>query len=157
MKDLTTGNFGILIAFVLPGAVALLGVSYFSPAVEAWLDGAASASPTIGGFLYLTLAAVAAGLTASTVRWMVIDTIHHCTGIPRPQWDFSRFDQKVAGYDKLGEIREGSGASEAFLEIMDPDTTDERREQLRSDLVQYCAYDTLAMVRVVEALEGAGS
>ena len=104
MKDLTNGNFGILIAFVLPGAVALLGVSYFSPSVAAWLGSAASDAPTVGGFLYLTLAAVAAGLTASTVRWMVIDTIHHSTGIPRPQWDFSRFDQKVAGYDKLGEV-----------------------------------------------------
>jgi hypothetical protein len=59
-------------------------------------------------------------------------------------------------YNKLGEIREGMGASEAFLEIMDPGTSDDRREQLRSDLVQYCAYDTLAMVRVVKALGGAG-
>jgi hypothetical protein len=58
-------------------------------------------------------------------------------------------------YGGLGEIREGMGASEAFLEIMDPDTTEERRERLRSDLVQYCAYDTLAMVRLVEVLEGA--
>ena len=104
MRDLTNGNFGILIAYVLPGAVALWGVSYFSPAVTGWLGGSASNAPTVGGFLYVTLAAVGAGLTASTVRWMVVDTIHHLTGIPRPRWDFSQFDQKVAGYDKLGEV-----------------------------------------------------
>ena len=104
VRDLTNGNFGILIAYVLPGAVALWGVSYFSPAVTGWLGRAASNAPTVGGFLYVTLAAVGAGLTASTVRWMVVDTVHHLTGIPRPRWDFSQFDQKVAGYDKLGEV-----------------------------------------------------
>lgn len=104
MNNLTSSNFGILIAFVLPGAVALLGVSYFSPLVESWLVSTTSNSPTIGGFLYLTLAAVLAGLTASTVRWMVVDTIHHWTGIRRPRWDFSEFDRKVSGYDKLGEV-----------------------------------------------------
>ena len=104
MNNLTSSNFGILIAFVLPGAVALLGVSYFSPLVASWLAVTTSDSPSIGGFLYLTLAAVLAGLTASTVRWMVIDTIHHWTGIGKPRWDFSEFDRKVTGYDKLGEV-----------------------------------------------------
>ena len=35
---------------------------------------------------------------------MVMDTLHHVTGIPRPRWDFSRFDEKVAAYDMLGEV-----------------------------------------------------
>ena len=40
---------------------------------------------------------------------------------------------------------------------MDPDTDPERRDRLRADLVEYCKYDTLAMVRLVEALSGAGA
>ena len=55
------------------------------------------------------------------------------------------------GYGDL-EIQEGELASLAFLEIVDPDTSLERREQLRADLLAYCGRDTEAMVRIVEAL-----
>lgn len=104
MKDVTSTNFGLLIAYVLPGVTALWGVSYFSPNVRAWFGSTPCVSPTVGGFLYVTLAAVAAGVTVSTVRWMVVDTLHHATGIPRPRWDFSRFDEKIAAYEMLGEV-----------------------------------------------------
>jgi hypothetical protein len=104
VKDVTGNNFGILIAYVLPGATALWGVSYLSSTLRTWMGSVGANAPTLGGFLYVTLAAVAAGMTASTVRWLLVDTIHHLTGIPRPQWDFSLFDQKVAGYDMLGEV-----------------------------------------------------
>ena len=80
MKDVSPGNFGVLIAFVLPGFVVLWGVSYFSATVRLWLSGAGT-TPTIGGFMFGTLASVAAGVTVSTVRWLVIDKIHHWTGI----------------------------------------------------------------------------
>jgi hypothetical protein len=57
-------------------------------------------------------------------------------------------------YADLGEIQEGMGASEAFLEIIDETTSEERRQTLRSELIRYCAYDTLAMVKLAEALAG---
>ena len=57
-------------------------------------------------------------------------------------------------YESLGEIREGTGASDAFLEILRPDTPEERRRQLRRDLLRYCEYDTRALVRVAAFLEG---
>jgi len=40
MKDVPPGNFGVLIAFVLPGFIVLWGVSYFSATVRLWLSGA---------------------------------------------------------------------------------------------------------------------
>jgi hypothetical protein len=46
------------------------------------------------------------------------------------------------------------GASKAFLEIVDEDTSAERRQVLRSALIAYCAYDTLAMVKLAGALSG---
>lgn len=104
MDRLSTSNFGILIAYVLPGATALWGLSYFSPTLQSWMGSVQMDAPTVAGFLYVTLAAVAAGLTASTVRWLVLDTLHFRTGVPRPRWDFSQFNQKIAGYDKLGEV-----------------------------------------------------
>lgn len=58
-------------------------------------------------------------------------------------------------YDSLGEIREGAAASDAFLEIMDPATDMTRRARLRQELIEYCAYDTLALVRLAAFLQGA--
>lgn len=104
MRDLNSGNFGLAIAYLLPGFVALLGVSFFSEAVRTWLSPEAAQAPTVGGFLYVTLASLAAGMAVSTVRWAVIDTIHHATGIAKPQWDFSRLRDSVAAYGVLVEI-----------------------------------------------------
>ena len=54
--------------------------------------------------MYITLASVAAGVTVSTVRWAVIDTIHRWTGLAQPTWDFSRLQDKVTAYNVLNEI-----------------------------------------------------
>jgi hypothetical protein len=59
-------------------------------------------------------------------------------------------------YAALGEVREGNAASDAFLEIMAPETPDERRAALREALLRYCRMDTLALVRIAQAL-AAGS
>jgi hypothetical protein len=56
-------------------------------------------------------------------------------------------------YESIGEIREGMAASDAFLELMDPDLPPERRAAVRQALTGYCALDTLAMVRLAEALQ----
>jgi len=61
-----------------------------------------------------------------------------------------------AGYAVLGaeEIQEGTAASEAFLEAIHPDTTEERKAFLRERMLEYCKFDTEAMVRLVRFLEG---
>jgi len=103
VRRISTNNFGLLIAYLLPGFTCLWGLSYISETVRSWLGTPPTNAPTVGGFLYITLASIAAGLTVSTVRWAVIDTIHHWTGVPRPKWDFSRLEQNVASFDVLGE------------------------------------------------------
>jgi len=104
VKESSVTNFGLLIAFMLPGFVALWGVSYVAEPVQSWLGASPADAPTVGGFLYVTLASIAAGLTVSTVRWMVIDTLHHATGLARPAWDFSLLQQHVAAFDVLVEF-----------------------------------------------------
>jgi hypothetical protein len=47
-------------------------------------------------------------------------------------------------------VADGRRAQDAFLEIMQPNTLPERREQLRQALFDYCALDTWAMVRLTQ-------
>ena len=81
MSTLSNQNFGLIIAFLLPGFVALLGVSFFSPAVASWITVPRQDAPAVAGFMYVTLASLAAGVTVSAVRWAIIDHLHHATGI----------------------------------------------------------------------------
>lgn len=57
-------------------------------------------------------------------------------------------------YAELEGVQHGQMAMEAFNESIQPDTTEERREAIRQQLLEYCKLDTLAMVRIWEAFTG---
>jgi hypothetical protein len=103
VTELSARNFGLLIAYVLPGFVALWGLSYASEPIRQWLQGAGQGGPTVGGVLYIFLSSIAAGMTASVVRWAILDTVLHHTGVPRPALDFSRLNDHLAAFDRLIE------------------------------------------------------
>lgn len=92
-------NFGIVIAFLLPGFTCLCGVSALNPTVAGWLAAEPTTTPTIGGFLYVLLGSLATGLLVSAVRWAAIDTIHHRTGIVRSHFKFDRLNANMAAYE----------------------------------------------------------
>jgi len=52
-------------------------------------------------------------------------------------------------YANLEGINEGVGASDGFLEAIDPETTAERKAALQQQLLRYCRFDTEAMVEIV--------
>ncbi|MBN8628654.1 MAG: hypothetical protein J0M17_24550 [Planctomycetes bacterium] len=101
MRDDSLADFGLLIAFLLPGLTVLLGAAPLTNLPHEWLFGSGTAAPTIGGFLYGTVASVLAGLTASTIRWVVIDTLHHHTGLPPPRWNFARLVARSGAFELL--------------------------------------------------------
>ncbi len=103
MGELTEKNFGLVIAYLLPGFVTLWGLSRFSPTVQTWLTSSQSTAPSFGGFLYVTLGSLALGLTVSAVRWMLIDTLHHTTGLQPPAWEFALLDDRLHGFLALVE------------------------------------------------------
>jgi hypothetical protein len=103
MKEVSQKNFGLLIAYVVPGLVALWGVSYFSDTVKLWLTTADGASPSVAGFLYVTLGSLACGLTVGAVRSVTIDPIHHWTGLRPPDLDFSDFQAKFWAFNQIVE------------------------------------------------------
>jgi hypothetical protein len=103
-RDGLTTNFGLLIAYVLPGFTALQGVPSVGSPAAAWGTAATGPGSTLTGFLSGTLAALAAGLTVSTARWLVIDALHHRTGIRPPAWDFALLAKNVQAFELLVDI-----------------------------------------------------
>jgi hypothetical protein len=103
MRDLSAKNFGLLIAYVLPGTVTLIGVAAFSTTVSGWLTTSTPVGPSIGGFLFVTLASVAAGMAASAVRWVIIDRLHHWTGVVKPAWDDSKLPERLEAFEAIVE------------------------------------------------------
>lgn len=99
--DINQHNFGLLIAYVLPGFLAVLQIAQFSPSVQAWVAVSSTEAPTVGGFLYGTIASVLAGLLIGAVRWLVVDTLHHATGVRRPAWNFTRLQANVDAFERM--------------------------------------------------------
>lgn len=93
-------NFGLVIAYVLPGFTALQGFPLVAPAAAGWGTGG-DPNPPLTAFLSGTVMALAAGLTVSAVRWFVIDTIHRKTGVRRPERDYARLERSVAAQEYL--------------------------------------------------------
>lgn len=102
LTPINADSFGILIAYLLPGFVCLWGFFPFLGPAQVWLtSGSAENAPTIGGFLYGTLASMAAGLIVSALRWMVVDKVYHRTGIREPRWDFQKLSENLAAFEGL--------------------------------------------------------
>ncbi len=104
MQSVSNDTFGPLVAYLVPGATVLWGLSPFSPPLQALFVASSATAPTIGGFLYLTVAAIAAGMIVSAIRWAVIDTLHARTGLRPPSLNFARLGDNVDAFQLLIEI-----------------------------------------------------
>jgi hypothetical protein len=104
VQTVSNATFGPLIAYLVPGATALLGASQFSPGLRSWFATTPTDMPTIGGFLYLTIASLAVGMTVSAVRWATVDQFHARTGLPIPQLNFSKLGRNVEAFSLLIRI-----------------------------------------------------
>lgn len=101
VKSVSSDNFGLLIAYLVPGFVTLWGLRSWFPAIDSWMDAPPAEAPTVGGFLYVTLGSTAAGLVVSAVRWAVVDHLYHCTGIPAPRWNFAKLTGNLAAFESI--------------------------------------------------------
>lgn len=103
MNGASLKSFGVLIAFLLPGFIATLGLSLQSPTVATWVQGYGQSQPSVGGMLFATVLSLWNGLIASTVRWLVVDRIHRWTGVRKTSWDYRRLQANIAAYQLLEE------------------------------------------------------
>jgi hypothetical protein len=99
MNDSLDRSFGLVIAFLLPGFLGVVGLGLLSPTLAGWLSGASAGEPGLGAFLYVGLLSLAVGMIASAVRWLVIDTLHHWTGLKRPTLNFSHLQNNLAAFE----------------------------------------------------------
>jgi hypothetical protein len=103
MGELSARNFGLVIAYLIPGFLALWGLSFYSPAISEWLRGVGPGGPSVGGFLYVLLASIAAGMTVSGVRWAVLDRCHAMTGLTRPHLNFGNLPGRLDVFEQINE------------------------------------------------------
>lgn len=89
-------DLGFVIAFVAPGFVAFLALSYHVPAANAWMDAASKAKQGVGVFLFVLLASLAMGLIVSGVRALSIDKLLRCP------WLLRKFAVPAIAFDWAG-------------------------------------------------------
>jgi hypothetical protein len=93
MSGTSSWQFGLIVAYVLPGFIGLAGLTPFFPAVASWLRADNQGGLGLGPPMYAVFAAAGLGLILSCFRWLILDQIHRWTGVERPTWD----DRQLAG------------------------------------------------------------
>jgi hypothetical protein len=101
VSEKSFSHFGLLIAYVLPGFVAVAGMAPLFPTVARWLQPTAQGDLGIGPPVYALLGATAAGLILSCFRWVLIDHIHQWMGVTPPVLDDRQLSQRLGGFDYL--------------------------------------------------------
>ena len=103
MEEISSRWFGIVIAYVLPGFVVLMGLAPQVPALTAWFNAAGNADTGLAGFLHLVVAATLAGLMVGCVRWCLLDSLLEWMGTRRPDWNERQLPEKLVAFDLLVE------------------------------------------------------
>jgi len=101
MTQTSNWQFGLILAYLLPGFIGLAGIAPFAPMLRQWLLPASGASLDIGPPVYTILAAVAVGMVLSCFRWLMIDHFHWSTGVKPPPWDDRRLQDNLESFDYL--------------------------------------------------------
>lgn len=71
--DITSTSFGLLIAYLLPGLVALFGLSYWIQELRDLFDAFLTGGSNIGLFLLVALASIATNLQVTLIRWAIFE------------------------------------------------------------------------------------
>jgi hypothetical protein len=82
---------------------------------------------------------------------------HYYHPLMKGSWSLKAVLPTVApdlDYTALAEVQDGLMAQTAYLEAIDAQTSQDRRETLRRAMLEYCAYDTRALVRLAHFFSG---
>lgn len=105
---------------------------------------------------YPDLKAAIEAIIGRMVDLLPLTRQHYCHPDMKGSWSIKAVLPTIApelAYDHL-DIGDGGAAMGAWREIYHPDTTHQRRAELYRGLANYCALDTLALVRLAAFLGG---
>jgi hypothetical protein len=95
MKEMSENNFGVIIAFLLPGFLLLWGLSISFESIARLLASSTDKdAPSVGGFLYATLASLSLGLLLSAARWLIVDHLLVLFGVIDPGLNYENLKDK---------------------------------------------------------------
>ena len=77
----------------------------FSVTVQSWLLSGSNDAPTVSGFLFGTLSALAAGMIVNAIRWHTVDRIHYLTGVPRRSHNNPRLADQMPSFEHLVRVQ----------------------------------------------------
>jgi hypothetical protein len=75
MKDFTSTAFGLIIAFILPGLLALITCSFWSTRIQLQFDAFTKAQSNGGLFFVVALLALLMGIELSAIRWALFEEL----------------------------------------------------------------------------------
>lgn len=101
--NISSNQFGLIVAYLLPGFIGLFGLAPFVPTVAIWLRPTSYAEASLGPPMYVLLLATAIGMILSCFRWLIIDQLHRWTGVPSPKWDDGRLSERLEAFNYLVE------------------------------------------------------
>jgi hypothetical protein len=99
----TSNQFGLVVAYLLPGFIGLAGIAPFAPVIAAWLQPGTYSEASLGPPVYAILAALTIGMVVSCFRWLLIDHIHHWMGVPPPAWDDNHLEDRIVAFNYVVE------------------------------------------------------
>jgi len=101
MSSPSPSQFGLILAYLIPGFVGLAGAAPLFPIISQWLkpvpDGVLGFGPTV----YTLLAALTTSQIINCFRWLILDHIHSWTGIRAQSSNFGDLRNGVEGFDYL--------------------------------------------------------
>jgi hypothetical protein len=103
MPNITSRQFGLIVAFMIPGFVGLAGLAPLVPFVGEWLEPVNSGAFGIGPTIYALMAATAVGMILSCLRWLVVDHVLEWSGVRAPTIDFQQLGNHLEAFDYLSD------------------------------------------------------
>ena len=95
MSQTSPFQFGLILAYLIPGFVGLLGVAPLVPLVTQWLQPVHDGVLGFGPPLYTLLAATTVSQIINCFRWILLDQLHLWTGVKPGVSDFSQLTEHV--------------------------------------------------------------
>ncbi len=80
MTETSSRQFGLIVAYILPGFIGLAGMVPLFPVVGGWLRPVNQSGLDLGAPVYALMAAMTFGMILSCFRWLIVDRLHHQIG-----------------------------------------------------------------------------